>query len=103
MAYVYSTTTQSVNFGVAIIEGVLPNAHRNKITTVHGAPTYVDQSTLEILKQDAFFQSFVKEGFYVVQEEELTTTQTEKLVKEHMKDGDNARQETPESIRKARK
>lgn len=100
MAYVYSTATQSVNFGVAIIEGIIPNSYRNKITTVHGAPTQVDQHTLEILKQDVFFQSFVKNGFYLVQEEELTTTQTEKLVKEYMKDGDNARQETPESIKR---
>lgn len=100
MAYVYSTTTQSVNFGVAIIEGIIPNAHRNKITTVHGAPTQVDQHTLDILKQDAFFTAFVKDGFYLIQEDELTTTQTEKLVKEYMKDGDNARQETSESLKR---
>jgi len=103
MAYIYSTTTQSVNFDGVIIEGIIPNAHRNKITTVNGAPTQVDQHTLDILKQDVFFQSFVKDGYYLVQDDELTTTQTEKLVKEYMRDGDNARQETPESIKKARK
>lgn len=103
MPYIYSTTTQSVNFGVAIIEGVIPNAHRSKITTVHGAPTQVDQHTLDILMQDVFFQSFVRDGFYVVQEQDLTTTQTEKLVKEYMETADNARQENSESIKKARK
>lgn len=100
MAYIYSTTTQSVNFDGVIIEGVIPNAHRNKITTVHGAPTQVDQHTLDILRRDVFFQSFERAGYYLVQDDELTTTQTEKLVKEYMKDGDNARQETPESIKR---